>query len=197
MISFTEAVCEILPRLKPKEFFRPAQIDKYGNLNNVCIGDYDRPLIRLPGAAGIPDVTTYYTDIYIYVPNHSARVFVDELDFRSGAGFLAGETADERRAMGLMSTGPKKVITNLCVFKFQNKRITLDTVHLGVSFETVLEQTGFELKRPKRIKRTVPPTEKELRLIRNYIDPQSIRDIELMSGDARNRKIMEQFQRIP
>ena len=59
-LGFTRSVAELLPIFHPKEFFRPAQIDPRGNFNNVVIGsDYSRPLMRLPGSGGIPDVTTY------------------------------------------------------------------------------------------------------------------------------------------
>src|SRR3972149_5625593 len=82
-VGFARAVTEILPSLCPKEFFRPGQIDQYGNFNNVAFGkDYlttRSTRLRLPGAGGIPDVTTYINDIYIYVPRHSRVTFVAEL----------------------------------------------------------------------------------------------------------------------
>ena len=33
-------------------FFSATQIDKYGNLNMTCIGDYKKPKVKLPGPAG-------------------------------------------------------------------------------------------------------------------------------------------------
>jgi len=85
--GFAQAACELLPRFQPKEFFRPAQVDAAGNFNNVVIGaDYDHPRMRLPGCGGIADVTTYYREIYLYVPRHSRAVFVERVDFVSGLG---------------------------------------------------------------------------------------------------------------
>ncbi|MFW9938631.1 MAG: CoA-transferase, partial [Candidatus Thorarchaeota archaeon] len=48
-------------KLTTIEFFRPAQIDQYGNTNNICIGDWNKPKIRLPGCAGIADFSMFYS----------------------------------------------------------------------------------------------------------------------------------------
>ena len=59
-IGFVTAVCDLLPRYGLKEFFRPGQVDAYGNFNNVYMGGtYERPRLRLPGSGGIPDVTVF------------------------------------------------------------------------------------------------------------------------------------------
>ncbi len=54
-INFITGVCDFLPRYRPKEFFRPGQVDPLGNFNNVFMGGtYEKPRLRLPGSAGIP-----------------------------------------------------------------------------------------------------------------------------------------------
>src|SRR4030066_280281 len=84
-VGFTRAVSEVLPTLRPLEFFRSAQIDLNGNFNNIAFGkDYRHPRLRLPGTGGIPDVTTYIDDIQLYVPRHSRLTFVPLLDYISG-----------------------------------------------------------------------------------------------------------------
>ncbi|MCJ7700458.1 MAG: hypothetical protein MUO62_02650, partial [Anaerolineales bacterium] len=84
-IGFVRTAADVLPSLRPKEFFRPGQIDHQGNFNNLAIGkDYAKPRLRLPGAGGIPDVTTFADDVLLYVPRHSRVTFVPELDFISG-----------------------------------------------------------------------------------------------------------------
>ena len=86
-VGFVRAAADLLPRLQPKEFFRPAQIDAAGNFNNIAFGqDYRKPRLRLPGTGGIPDVTTYIREIHLYVPRHSRVTFVEKLDFLSGLG---------------------------------------------------------------------------------------------------------------
>src|SRR5687768_4070751 len=65
-VGFVRAISEVLPRLRPLEFFRPAQMDAAGNFNNIALGaDYRRPRLRLPGTGGIPDVTTYEDQVYL------------------------------------------------------------------------------------------------------------------------------------
>ena len=89
-ISFAEAACELYPTLQPIEFFRPAQVDPFGNTNNIVIGDYRTPRLRLPGCGGIADVTAFHPHAYLYVPRHSRAVFVEKLDFVSGVGVAQG-----------------------------------------------------------------------------------------------------------
>ncbi|MBX6378684.1 MAG: CoA-transferase subunit beta, partial [Clostridia bacterium] len=101
-----------------KQFFRPAQIDPYGNFNNTVIGSYGNPRIRLPGAAGIPEVTAFYEELYFYVPRHSPHCFVEKLDFLSGIGHLRGERGAARRALGVLGRGPVRVVSDLGVFGF-------------------------------------------------------------------------------
>jgi glutaconate CoA-transferase subunit B len=193
-ISFTDISCEILSAVSPKEFFRPAQIDMWGNFNNIVIGDYAKPKVRLPGCAGIADVTTYYENIYIYVPRHNKNTFVEKIDFISGVGYLSGQSQKEREMMGITSPGPKKIITDLCVFNFETGRVALESLHPGVSLEQVVQNTGFEIILPDEIKETQLPTAEELDLLRNVIDPYGIRELELLSGKKRFAKIREIYQ---
>jgi acyl CoA:acetate/3-ketoacid CoA transferase beta subunit len=78
--GFVQVAADLLPRMRPKEFFRPAQVDAAGNFNNIAFGrDYSRPRLRLPGTGGIPDVTPVSDEIYLYVPRHSRVTFVPRL----------------------------------------------------------------------------------------------------------------------
>ena len=74
-INFITGVCDFLPRYRPKEFFRPGQVDALGNFNNVFMGGtYEKPRLRLPGSAGIADVTVYEENVCLYVPRHGRHV---------------------------------------------------------------------------------------------------------------------------
>ena len=44
-------------------FLGAAEIDQYGNLNATVIGDYDRPVCRLPGSGGANDMGSGVTAI--------------------------------------------------------------------------------------------------------------------------------------
>ncbi|TFG16234.1 MAG: hypothetical protein EU533_09210, partial [Promethearchaeota archaeon] len=106
-----ECTLESLPseKLTTIEFFRPAQIDQYGNTNNICIGDWKKPKIRLPGCAGIADFSMFYSrGSFLYTPRHDVRTFVpsEKLFFISGVGFPEGK---QSICGGI---GPQCVITN-------------------------------------------------------------------------------------
>ena len=187
LLTFTRITCEFLPRFKLKEFFRPAQVDAHGNFNNVVVGkDYHRPHMRLPGSAGIADVTAFDDKCMLYVPRHSRAVFVAKLDFLSGLGHSPGRTA---------GFGPQYCISNLGQFDFAQGRMRLTTYHPGQSPHTIQTKTGFELEIPPEAHETEPPTEEEVRLLREEIDPLGVRKLETLSGPQRKELIREILRR--
>ncbi|WCK56253.1 hypothetical protein PP175_10215 [Aneurinibacillus sp. Ricciae_BoGa-3] len=182
--SFMEAATQYLHHLKPWiEFFRPAQIDAYGNTNNVVIGNYKNPKIRLPGCAGIADVTNYLENIMFYIPRHNKKTLVEKVDFVSGFGWQRDGLS--RKDMGLPEHGPKKIITELCVFEFVEGRAQLLSLHPYSSLDEVKENTGFSFELSNNFHITEPPSSEKLHLIRTKIDPLGIRKIEMLSGAAR------------
>jgi acyl CoA:acetate/3-ketoacid CoA transferase beta subunit len=181
--DFAQAACELLPRFQPKEFFRPAQVDAAGNFNNVVIGtDYHHPRMRLPGCGGIADVTTYYREIYLYVPRHSRAVFVEQVDFVSGLGH-----SPARR----LGAGPFYLVSNLGQFDFAEGHMRLTARHPGVTVERIRAKTGFPLEIAPDLRETQPPTAEEVQLLREVIDPLGIRRLETLSGAARKRALRE------
>lgn len=182
-LSFTQVACELLPRLRPKEFFRPAQLDPFGDFNNIIIGgDYHRPRFRLPGCGGIADVTTFSERVYLYVPRHSRVVFVERLDFRSGLG----HTPDRRQG-----AGPRYLVTDLGEFDFAGGRMRLTSLHPGVTLEQVQRRTGFPLEVAPDLRQTEPPSVEDVRLLREVIDPLGIRRLETVSGSRRKVLLRE------
>ncbi|RMG45525.1 MAG: CoA-transferase subunit beta [Acidobacteria bacterium] len=156
---------------------RGAQIDKYGNVNNTVIGDYYHPKVRLPGSAGMGDMGSLDKRIFIWSTTHNRRTFVERVDFLGCVGYLDG--GDSRERLGLKN-GPQLVITDLGVMDFEpeSKRMRLRSVHRGVTVEHVREQTGFELVIPDEVPETPPPTEREIHLLRDVIDPKGMRKLE-------------------
>ena len=201
-VGFVRAAADVLPRLQPKEFFRPAQVDRAGNFNNIAFGkDYltsgrQRPRLRLPGSGGIPDVTTFIHDIHLYVPRHSRVTFVEKLDVLSGLGHHPARTH---------GAGPLYLVSDLGQFDYGSPvseipahpgdkpygRMRLVTFHPGVSIEKIRSHTGFELDISPDVCETPPPTEEELRLLREVIDPLGIRRLESLSGAARRQLLHE------
>jgi hypothetical protein len=189
-VGFTRGVVEMLPRLRPKEFFRPAQIDPAGNTNNIAFGkSYTLPRLRLPGTGGIPDVTTFIDDIYLYVPRHSRLTFVEKLDFHSGLGH------NSARRWG---SGPRYLVSDLGQFDFggkdalNNPRMRLTSFHPYTSIEKIQAHTGFELEISPEVHETPLPDPDELKLLREEIDPLGIRRLESLSGSDR-RQLLSQI----
>jgi glutaconate CoA-transferase subunit B len=152
-----------------------AQLDMYGNANNSVIGkDYHAPKVRLPGTAGLGDMGSLGKRLFYWNTNHNPRSLVERVDFRSAAGYLDG--GDERERLGL-GPGPEVVVTNLAVLDFESesKRMRLVSVHPGVTVEQVQEATGFELLLTGGdVPETTPPTDEQVRLLREEIDPDGL-----------------------
>jgi glutaconate CoA-transferase, subunit B len=151
-----------------------AQIDAYGNTNNSVIGSFDRPKVRLPGTAGLADMSVLDKRLIYWVTDHSPRTLVERVDFRSGIGYLDG--GGERARLGLPG-GPELVVTNLAVLDFEpgSDRMRLRSVHDGVSVDDMLAATGFEPVLPADVPTTPPPTVQQVDLLRTRIDPAGYR----------------------
>lgn len=153
-------------------FLGGAQIDMYGNLNSTMIGtDLQHPKVRFPGSGGANDLASLAWRTMMITVQDSRR-FTPKLDFITSPGYLTGPGA--REAAGLPpGTGPYKVITDLGVIGFddETKRMRVESVHQGVTREKVVESTGFELLWTPAASETPPPTEDELRVLREEVDP--------------------------
>ncbi len=187
-VGFVRAAVDVLPRLRPKEFFRPAQVDPAGNFNNIAFGkNYlttgrAQPRLRLPGSGGIPDVTTYISDICMYVPRHSRLTFVPQLDVHSGMGYHPARQRGQ---------GPIYLVSDLGQFDFLNKNLRLTSYHPGVKIAQIKARTGFELEVSPDVHETTAPTMEELRILREEIDPLGIRKLELLGGLERKELLRE------
>lgn len=148
------------------------QIDKYGNCNLVCIGDYEKPALRGPGTVGLPFLPRAGR-VVIYTTSHNARTLIEKVDFNSGPGFLDGPESWAEK--GFPGSGPSLVVTPLCVMDFddETKVMRLKSLHPGVTLEQVVENTGFQLVIPDSVPTTPEPTETELNFLRK-IDPKGI-----------------------
>jgi glutaconate CoA-transferase, subunit B len=153
-------------------FLSGAQIDAYGNLNSTMIGsDYARPKVRLPGSGGANDLASFCWRILV-VTTHDRRRFVEKLDFLTTPGYLTGPGA--REAVGLApNAGPYRVITDLAVMGYgeESKRMEILSLHPGVELERVQEATGFKLEIREPLTTTAVPSDVELRILRDEVDP--------------------------
>jgi acyl CoA:acetate/3-ketoacid CoA transferase beta subunit len=181
--GFVSAAVDMLPWVRPKEFFRPGQVDAAGNFNNIALGnDLRRPRLRLPGSGGIPDVTPVLSDICLYVPRHSRVTFVERLDVKSGLGH------DPARRRG---SGARYLVSDLGEFDFAEGALRLVRIHPGVTPELVRAKSGCPVRIAPDLQETGPPTPEELRLLRGEIDPLGIRRLEFLSGPERRAALAE------
>ena len=145
-----------------------SQIDRFGNQNISCIGPFEKPKNQLLGVRGAPGNTVNHATSY-WVPNHSTRVFVESVDMVSGVGTDKGQPVDLRR-----------VVTNLGVLDLQGpgRSMRLVSVHPGVTVDEVQQATGFALHVDDVVESRLP-TDAELVLIREVLDPKNLRDREV------------------
>ena len=157
-------------------FIGGLQVDRYGNTNLIGIGsDFKRLRFRGPGSVGTPTLTTHVGRYYLVLNDHTPRLFVPKLDFRSTVGWGEGG-ADARQRLGLPGGGPKYCVTPLCVMDFteDEKRLRLKHVHPGVTVADVQARTGFELVIPDEVTTTPPPSAEELHVLRTRVDPAGV-----------------------
>jgi acyl CoA:acetate/3-ketoacid CoA transferase beta subunit len=154
-----------------------SQIDQWGNQNIACIGPWAKPKVQLLGVRGAPGNTANHTTSY-WIPNHSPRVFVEQVDMVSGLGYqraaeVGGFVADHHEI--------RRVVTNLAVLDFESadRRMRLRSVHPGVTVADVTAATGFALVIPDEVPTSRPPTDDELALLRTVLDPAGARKTEV------------------
>ncbi len=113
-----------------------------------------------------------------WVPNHSTRSFVEQVDVVSGVGYAraaaAGPSATRFHEI-------RFVVSNLGVFDFAtpDHSMRLVSVHPGVTVDEVVAATGFALVVPDGVPDTRDPTPEELDLLRTVLDPRGLRDREV------------------
>ncbi len=147
-------------------FLGAAQIDRFANLNSTVIGDYARPTTRLPGAGGAPEIAASAKQVFV-VLKQSPRSFVDRLDFQSSGGFLTGHGA--RGRSGARGAGPQVVITDLGLLRPEagSEELQLVARYEHTTVEQAVKATGWRLKIADRVDVVSPPTDDELRVLRD------------------------------
>ena len=153
-----------------------SQIDAYGNQNIANIGPWEKPKSQLLGVRGAPGNTINHTTTY-FIGNQTDRVFVEKVDTVSGLGYDKVATMSD---WVQKHHEIRRVVTNLGVFDFAtpDHRMRLVSVHPGVSVEDVKAACSFELVIGD-VAETRLPTNEELQVLREVLDPKSFRDREV------------------
>jgi glutaconate CoA-transferase, subunit B len=156
-------------------FLGAAQMDVYGNINTTVIGDWKLQKVRLPGSGGANDVSSFSHRLVLIIANQSGRTFVKKVDFLTTPGYLDGPGAREKA--GLPSNcGPYRVITQLGVYGFDDasKKLKLVSIHPGVTVAQIKENSSFDIMIPDKVPTSPEPSAKELKILREEIDPAGI-----------------------
>jgi acyl CoA:acetate/3-ketoacid CoA transferase beta subunit len=156
-----------------------SQIDRTGNQNISAIGDHRQPKVQLIGVRGAPGNSVNHPTSY-WVPDHTTRTFVEQVDVVSGVGYarVAAAGAGATRFHDV-----RRVVSNLGVFDFEtpDRTMRLRSFHPGVEVDEIAQATSFALSVPDDVEETRLPTPEELTLLRTVLDPGSLRDREIKS----------------
>lgn len=152
------------------------QLDRYGNQNLSAFGPLQHPTRQMFGVRGAPGNSINHATSY-WVGKHSTRVFCDGVDVISGIGYDKIDADNPAFRFAHIH----RVISNLGVFDFSGPGHTMRalTLHPGVSPDEVTEATSFEIDNLLDAGETRQPSDEELRLIREVIDPKAVRDKEV------------------
>ena len=178
--SLTESLGGVLQRgMADVAFLGGAQIDQFANVNSTVIGNYEKPKVRLPGSGGANDLASHARKILI-ITRHEKRRFPAYCDYITSPGYIDGP--EGRKNAGLPVPYPDIfIITDLTVMSIDKAegRLRIDKLMPKVTIEQVLENTFFKPLIASEVITVAPPTEKELLILRQEVDP----DGEYLKGD--------------
>ena len=144
-------------------FLSGGQIDRHGNLNLIAVGDPERPRVRLPGGAGAAMLYYLPRRVIVFRAEHSRRIFVERVDTIAGPGSTPPDV--------VRPGGPSKVVTPLCLFRFDRARagLVVESLHPGVTRDELQRLTGFALDYDPAAGVTPTPTDAELLVLRTRV----------------------------
>ncbi|MGH2349248.1 MAG: CoA-transferase subunit beta [bacterium] len=147
-------------------FLGAAQLDRFGNINTTVIGDYAHPKVRLPGGGGAPEIAGSCREVFVIVAQ-TTRSFVPQVDFVTSLGH--GEGQDHRSRLGIGTSGPTLIVTDLCLLRPHpvTKELMVTSIHPGVTREMIAERTGWPIRFAADVAETPPPDAQELAVLRD------------------------------
>ncbi|MDR7303829.1 CoA-transferase subunit beta [Haloactinomyces albus] len=176
-VPFRAVLDVVVPCGKRHVIMGATQVDRHGNQNISCIGDFAQPQRQLLGVRGAPGNTVNNKTSY-WVPKHSTRVFVEQVDMVSGIG---RKRAEQAGAAATRFHNVHRVVSNLGVLDFHgpDHTLRLASVHPGVTADEVRAASGCDIHTEGDVPETRLPSAAELTLIREVLDPESLRDREV------------------
>ena len=168
--SFVDILGSVLHRGRVDVgFLGGLECDEYGNLNTTLVGDPKGQFRHMIGSGGANDIASNANSTIIII-RHEARKLKKAISFITSPGYLSG--GESRKEAGLRG-GPSRVITDKAIFGFDpdSKRMKIISIHPGNTLEDFINTMGFAPIVPDNVPFTEPPTDEQLRIIREEIDP--------------------------
>jgi glutaconate CoA-transferase, subunit B len=150
-----------------------AQIDRYGNINTTVVGPYPHPRVRLPGSGGAAEIAVH-AGRTVVISRLDRRVFPEKVDFITSPGLRPkGRT---RQELGMPGAGPTTVITDKAILQAdpESGELVLAALYPGVMASEVAEGVGWTLRSRSGLKEVPTPTDRELHLLRDLLDPKRL-----------------------
>jgi hypothetical protein len=157
---------------------RPAQVDGQGRMNLRRLATGNGGCVRLPGTAGAQEVIEMHRRPLGYLPEHSLRTCVAEVDDVSLQAHLPHE---QRQAFVL--------VTEKAVLEFGLEGWTILSRHPGVDSEELAASTGFPLLGADAAPITSDPEPEVLITLREEVDPLGVAATELMTARERRHRL--------
>jgi acyl CoA:acetate/3-ketoacid CoA transferase beta subunit len=153
-------------------FLGALEIDRFGNINTTLVKEDDGKVKYVNGSAGGNDIASHARRV-IMIMRHEKRKLPQAVSHLTSPGFVGGHN---RQELHLRGGGPHRVITDMAVLGFDpnTHSATLESLHPLARLEDVVENTGFPLQIPKEVPPTPLPSQEELRLLREEIDPRGV-----------------------
>jgi len=153
-------------------FLGGAQIDRWGNINTTVVGSYEHPTVRLPGSGGAAEIAVHAQRTLV-VSRLSRRAFPEAVDFITSPGHRV--RGRSRRELGMPGAGPVKVVTDKGILEAdESGELVLAASYPGVAPGEVAAAVGWSLRQRAELETVEPPTERELHLLRDVLDPQRL-----------------------
>jgi glutaconate CoA-transferase subunit B len=154
-------------------FLGGAQIDRYGNINTTVVGEYQHPVVRLPGSGGAAEIAIHARRTVV-VSRLDRRAFPEAVDFITSPGHYA--KGKSRRELGMPGKGPTKVVTDKAVLESDadTGELVLSALYPEVGIAEVTAGVGWKLRCRGNLAQVDPPTERELFLLREVLDPKRL-----------------------
>lgn len=154
-------------------FLGGAQVDRYGNINTTVVGSYAQPTVRLPGSGGAAEIAIH-AQRTVVVSRLDRRAFPETVDFITSPGHRSrGRRRAEFRMPG---AGPTTVVTDKALLEVEPEsgELVLSALYPGIAVEDVKRGVGWPLRCRPELKSVAPPSERDLYLLREVLDPQRL-----------------------